>query len=80
MGKPLTWIVLPNVLQYGEHRASGQTLLLGSSVQWETSLIQWTSEIPEPVSSHVFAFAEAEGKMQEQTQAAHGLIMTVGFW
>ena len=80
MGEPLALIVLPNILQHGEHRAYGQALPLGSSVQWETRLVQWTCESPEPCSSHVFGLAEAEGEMHEQTQATHGLITNLGFW
>lgn len=79
MGEPLTWRESPNILQHGEHRAPGQALPLGSSVQWETRRVQWTWEIPDPASSHVFALAEAEGKMHEQTQAVHGFIANLGF-
>ena len=76
MGEPLTWRELPNILQHGEHRASHQALPLGASVQWETRPVQWTWEIQDPASSHAFALAEAESKRHEQTQAAHGLIMS----
>lgn len=77
MGEPLTWITFSG-MENADHLVRHSLLALLSS--GKPDLSSGHVRTHDPASSHAFALAKAAGKRQEQTHAAHGFIIDLGFW